>query len=527
MNSRSFLLAQAQVNDRDGDLQGAEILYRGFLAECPDHIEATRALGRLLVRRGDLVAGIAVLHHAADLSPASAEILADLGAALGQAGQERPAQLTLLTALCLNAIAVNPGDIEARFHLGMTLHQAGRTRFAIGAFREAIALCPDFAELHNNLGIFLQSMLRNKEAVTAHRRAVALAPWNAGHHCNLAHAALAAGQLGEGFAEWEWRPLSPPRDFPQPKWDGAAFAGKTLLAHAEQGFGDTLQFCRYLPAAAALGGRVIVECRAPLVSLLARMPGVAQVIPWGEPLPPFDLQIPIPSLAHVLGHDEDQRADHEADHGFSDPPARPAAPHRGDMSRRPYLTADPARIDRWRARAARDGTRRVGLVWAGNAAGRDPLRAIPPDALARLAEIPGIALIGCQRDGADSGGRIGLTEDWGAEIADFDDLAGAIATLDLLISVDTAAAHLAGALGQPVWTLLHAAPDWRWQGGEAAMDGQLDGRGGACRWYPSMRLYRQNQPGDWEGLVGRVATALRHWADGQQTADRMGTIASS
>ncbi|MDR3440793.1 tetratricopeptide repeat protein [Telmatospirillum sp.] len=481
MDFASLVLAQAAENERNGDWTAAELFYRGLLRERPEHPQATLALGLLLRHHGDPTESLLLLKRAAALAPDSPDAAFQLGEALQAAGQHEQAKLALLIAACLRAIAINPNDIETRFHLGLAFHQAGHATEAAQAFRQALALGPNFAELHNNLGICLQTLRRNDEAAVSHRRAVALAPWNAGHHCNLAHALLASGQLREGLAEWEWRTPSPPRDFSQPKWDGAPFPGQTLLAHAEQGYGDTLQFCRFLTQAAERGGRLIVECRAPVAGLLERMAGVAEVVVWGTALPPFDLQITIPSLAHALG---------------ATPTSVPS----------PYLKIDDDRLIRWRRRID-DCRFKVGLVWAGNAAGLDPHRAIPPACLRHLSALPDVALYSLQRDTKDQTALPDSVVNLGSEITDFDDLAAAIGCLDLLISVDTAAAHLAGALGKPVWTLLHAAPDWRWQGGKD-LDDQDSEQGGVTPWYPTMRLYRQQANNDWDEVIVRVATRL-------------------
>jgi len=226
-----------------------------------------------------------------------------------------------------------------------------------------------------------------------------------------------------------------------------------------------LQFCRYIPDAAALGGRVIVETRPPLAGPLSRIEGVAALYAWGAPLPSFDLHLPLPSLARLF--------------------------HRGEAPR-PYLAADPARVEKWRDRiGAANGKKKVGLVWAGNPDGHDKKRAVPFALIEDLiATLPEIAFFGLQREGNDV--CPGLTP-LGAGIADFDDLAGALASLDLLVSVDTAAAHLAGALGREVWVMLHSAADWRWRG----------------KWYARARTYRQDQAGDWRSPLIRVAEDLR------------------
>ncbi len=479
MDYTDLLLTQAAENEKNGDWACAELFYRGLLKDRPLHPAANLGLGTLLLRRGKLAESAAFLDRAVEADPASPEAHMQLGTLWQSQGQAPRALQAFMIAACLQGVKIDPHDLQARFQLAGAFHRADRHRDAVGAYRQALALQPDFPEIHNNLGISLQNLLRSAEAVTAHRRAVALAPANAGHHGNLAHALLAAGRLEEGFAEWEWRTPSPPRDFPQPKWDGAPFAGKVLLAHAEQGYGDTLQFCRYLPLAAGRGGRLVVECRRPLAGLLRRMPGVSEVVEWGQPLPAFDLQIAIPSLPFALGIGGASLS-----------------------ATAPYLETSAEHAAFWHDRLRTAGAAfKVGLVWAGNAAGHDPKRAIPAALLAQLAEIPGVALFSLQRDG--EAGAIAAPNaarpivDLNPVIADFDDLAAVLEGLDLLISVDTAAAHLAGALGKAVWTLLHAAPDWRWLP-EAA----------STPWYPGMRLYRQGAPGDWSGVMARVTDDL-------------------
>jgi tetratricopeptide (TPR) repeat protein len=373
-----------------------------------------------------------------------------------QAGDVQAAMRSYLIATHLQMLLLNPNDAAACFQLGMAFGQAGREDHAQAAFRAALVLQPAHAEACNNLGVL-------SDRAEPLRRAVRLAPQRADYHTNLAHVLLTAGQWAEGFRQWEWRTPSPKRDFAQPRWDGSPFAGKTVLIHAEQGFGDCIQFCRYLPAAAALGGTLIVEMRPPLAGLMSRFEGVSAVVPWGETLPPFDFHLPLPSLANL----------------FQDT-ATPS----------PYLAADPARIALWQERITAPGRKKVGLVWAVNPQAHDQRRAIPFTAIAELVKSrPDIAFFGLQREGQEScEGITGL----GPDITDFDDLAGALASLDLLISVDTAAAHLAGALGYEAWVLLRHSPDWRWRGS----------------WYPRTRLYRQANEGNWSDVLERVKDDL-------------------
>lgn len=373
-----------------------------------------------------------------------------------QAGDEQAALRSYLIATHLQMLQLAP-DAAACFQLGLAF-QAGEEDRAQAAFRAALVLQPAHAEAWANLGVL-------SDGAGPLRRAVRISPGRADYHVNLAHVLLNAGRFAEGFREWEWRAPSPPRAFAQPRWDGSPYPGRTLLVHAEQGFGDCIQFCRYLPLAARLGGRLVVEMRPPLIGPIARLEGVAEVVPWGAALPPFDLQLPLPSLANLF---------------------------HGQNAASPYLAADPARVEAWRGRIEASGRRKIGLVWTGNPQGHDKRRALPfrlVEALVRAC--PGIAFFALQRDGNEScEGLIGL----GPQIGDFDDVAAALASLDLLISVDTAAAHLAGALGHEVWVMLRAGHDWRWRGG----------------WYPRARLYRQETEGDWAGVMAKVAEDLGH-----------------
>jgi tetratricopeptide (TPR) repeat protein len=409
------------------------------------------------------------LRAAVVCQPLKVDLRIELANRLTASGRIDEARLTLLVAACLQFCAVQPDDAQARFQLGRVLNECGDDALAADAYRAVIALAPTMAEAYNNLGISLYNGLALDGAVGTQRRAVSLAPGNGTYHCNLAHSLLAKGALAEGFAAWEWRESIPVRNFSQPKWDGAPFSGQTILAHAEQGYGDTIQFCRYLPALAALGETVVVECRPPLIGLIERMGCVDRIIAWGDSLPSFDQHVPIPSLAHLL-------------------------PESGTLAGAiPYLAADAERLARWRDAFAGAGRLKVGVVWAGNDV--DPKRALSVEELAPLSAVPGVSLFGLQR------GAPALTAapfgNLGDAIEDFDDLAAAICALDMLISVDTAAAHLAGALGRPAWTLLHSAPDWRWLPDATR-----------TAWYPGMRLYRQDRPGVWGPVIERVEKDL-------------------
>jgi hypothetical protein len=255
---------------------------------------------------------------------------------------------------------------------------------------------------------------------------------------------------------------------------GEAAEGRTLLIHAEQGFGDTLLFCRYATLAAARGLRVILQVQQPLVRLLRGVPGVDLVVAQGEALPPFDLHCPMLSMPLALGTT------------LTTMPSFPS-----------YLHADEAKAEAWRTRlaAATGSGQRIGLVWG--ASPQPPPRSVPLARLAPLWDLTGLHFISLQKDGPKPPKELPLT-DFMDEMEDFADSAALIANLDLVISVDTAFVHLAAALGRPVWVLARFNPDWRW----------LDGRDDSP-WYPKLRLYRQPQPGDWDQVVADVARDLR------------------
>jgi hypothetical protein len=330
-------------------------------------------------------------------------------------------------------------------------------------------------------------MGRYEEAMPCLERAIGLRPDLAIIHWNRAIALLLEGRLTEGWAEAEWRFAYTPalrRDFPQPAWDGRSdLAGRTILLHAEQGLGDAIQFCRYAPMVAARGGgdRVVLECQPELAALLTTAPGVAQVVRRGDPLPPFELHCPLLSLPHRFG---------------TTLATIPAAV--------PYLTPDPDKVRAWQSRLAADGPgRKVGLAWAGSPGhANDRQRSCRLSDFAPLANVPGVTFYslqlgptGEQATNPPPGLRL---LDPTADLRNFADTAALVANLDLVISVDTAVVHLAGALAKPTWVLLPFNPDWRW------LRDRED-----SPWYPTMRLFRQSERGNWKSTIERVASELR------------------
>jgi Flp pilus assembly protein TadD len=425
-----------------------------------------------------------LLYRALALEPASAEIHNNLGNVLRSAGRLEGA-----IEAYRSAIALAPGLAEAHFNLGLAILQRGDAAGARQCFRAALQSRPAFADAQLNLGFLLEEDGDNAGAIACYRSAIALEPELVEAHVNLGMQLLLAGRLPEGWREYEWRLRYPEYSGADlaaaaPRWDGAALDGRTILLDAEQGFGDAIQFLRYAPLVAERGARVLVRCAPEFAVLAASAPGVAAIATRGSPLPPFDVYCPLPSLPLVFGTSLDSIPAHV-----------------------PYLRADPALAERWKRRLAGGAAGcRVGLVWASQSKHRTaPDKSLALAALAPLAAVPDLRFYSLQkREAARQAERppAGMQiEDLGEELRDFADTAAVIANLDLVVSVDTAVAHLAGALGRPAWTLLKFAPDWRWL---LARDDSP--------WYPTMRLFRQQKPADWNPTIEEVAVALPRFA---------------
>ncbi len=484
-----------------GRLGEAAAAYRMTVAIKPGYAEAHCNLGTTLSELGELDEAAAALEKAIALKPDLAQAHNNLGIVLQQ--QEKFADAA---ASCRRAIAINPKLAEAHNNLGSALKELGRFDEAIAAHQHALDLKPEFAEAHTNLGNALKDQGRLAEAIAAHRKAIALKPAYAEAHFNLGMALLLFGQYEDGWNEYEWRLktksfASRRRDFPGPLWDGSDLEGKTILLHTEQGFGDAIQFARYVPIVAARGGRVLLECRRTrtLRNLLAGIDGVAALLCDGQELPSFDFHCPVLSLPRVLGT------------SLETIPANV-----------PYLKPDAGKLGAWRARLGGEKKGlKVGLVWAGRPTHKnDHNRSIELGALAPLLMIEGVDFFSLQKGPrATDIEAFGLSErivDLDPHLTDFTDTAAAVSALDLVISVDTAAAHLAGALGRPVWTLLPFVADWRWMVAR-----------GDSPWYPSMRLFRQAKWGEWEPVIEQVREELAKalaCPDGARLSQQIGEV---
>lgn len=424
--------------------------------------EALESYRQALALRPD---DAAALHKRADASEA---MLRDAGP------QARPASAE---ALCIRAHALDALD---------------RPEEALATYQRALALRPEHAEALSNLGNVLCRLGRIDEAIAAFERVQSLRPADAEAHFNSSFAYLAAGDYERGWKEYEWRwealrTRLPSEATGKPLWLGQDdIAGRTVIVYSEQGFGDAIQMARYVPLLAARGAEVAIGCAPVLEQLLRSVAGVRAVFSSKEPPLAFDYHIPIMSLPRAFNT------------------TLASIP-----SQVPYLHAAQPAVEAWRTRLpSAGGQRRIGLVWAGNPKHRrDRARSLPIELLLPLLAEPGCSFVSLQKGDAAAwlakldprGERV---FDYAPELESFADTAALISALDLVISVDTAVAHLAGALGKPVWILLPFAPDSRW------MRDRSD-----SPWYPSARLFRQPAPGDWESVVARVARELTRAAE--------------
>jgi tetratricopeptide (TPR) repeat protein len=387
------------------------------------------------------------------------------------------------------AVARRPDFVEAHYGRGLMLKALDRHEDALAAFDHALALAPDFADAHYAKGLLLHETRRPEEAIVNFDRALRFRSDPVQTLFSRSLSLLLAGRYEEGWPAYECRLKTPEgagdrRGGDAPRWRGEPLESRILYVHCEQALGDTLQFCRYAPLIAP-PARVILEAPAPLARLLASLPGGASVIAHGAPVPAFDLQCSLLSLPSIFATTLE---------------TIPAAI--------PYLAADPAQSARWRERLSQAPGAKVGLVWSGgqrpdqpNAAAIDRRRSVTLDAMAPLAEVAGVTFFSLQKGPPAlqaSAPPAGMTLfDFTDELDDFADTAALVEALDLVISVDTSVAHLAGALGKPVWLLNRFDTCWRW----------LVDRDDSP-WYPTLRQFRQPAPGDWTSVMRSVRDAL-------------------
>ena len=494
-----------------GRVAEAERLCRDILLRDPENAAALRLLGALTGSNGRSHEAVDLLNRCLAIDPNDAAAHTMMGAAL-QALDRKDEALEHFH----RAVALQPGSAQFHYNLGKAQRDAEQFEASVESFRRALAIEPHLPPALNNLGNSLRDLGRLEEAVPLYQRALqiranhpptlhnlglalrglmrldeatrcfdtALA-FDPGHHeCRVSRAMLLLllGDFSRGWREyerrWEISRAFTKRTYPRPFWDGLDPEGRTILLHYEQGFGDTNQFVRYAPLVRARGARVILECQPELCELFETIPGVDEIVTVGDDVPEFDQYRALMSLPMLFGTT------------LQSIPAEV-----------PYLSADPARVASWKAMIPADGLR-VGLVWAGAAGyANDRNRSLSLARLGALGEIPGVHFVGLQKgaaavQGANPPPGMKLM-DVGEKLHDFADTAAVLENLDLVITIDTAAGHLAGALAKPVWLLIPHSPDWRWL---------LDREDSP--WYPTMRLFRQPRIGDWDSVLDRVKREL-------------------
>lgn len=460
---------------RSDDAIGA---YREALSLNPQLAVAHAGIGDVFRRKGEMPQAIAAYQLAIELEPDIAEIHNNLGIALAGNGNPNDAIDSYR-----RAIELEPDFAKAHFNLGNAFRDRDELDEAIASYRRAVENLPDFSQAYSNLGSALKARGDVPAAVRAYDEAIRLSPEYPEPHWNRSLAFLIQGDFERGWAEYEWRHRcsSATNRAATLQWNGEDLEAKTILLHAEGGRGDTIQFVRYVPMVAALGARIVLECQPELCRLVSGLADSITVIPFGQPVPAFDVHCPLMSLPRVFG-------------------TRLETIPR-DV---PYLTPDPSILDKWKAMLGpANGRKRVGLVWAGRPEHQyDRARSMTLCDLAPLAQIEGFDFFSLQKGPASHqtlDPPIGMTlKDHTELLTDFAETAGLVSHLDLVITVDTAVAHLAAALGRPTWVMLAFAPDWRWL---------LDRSDSP--WYPRARLFRQKSIGDWTNVVREVCGDLR------------------
>ncbi len=466
-----------------GQLQSALIAFDVALEMNPGDVGALNGKGNVLKQMDCLAEAESCFREALAVKPGHTAVMNNLAVVRSRQNDFDGAE-----ALYEEALAKHPAFPEALSNLSAVRRFKGDTDGAILCCRKALELRPDFPSALNNLGNALKDAGRLEEAVAAYRDALRIAPGDANVRNNLAMALLALGEFGEGWREYRWRWKSDHlkasfRNLSEPEWQGETGEGGTILIHAEQGFGDTIQFCRYAPLVKERGFKVVMLVPQPLKRLVASLDGVDLVASGPGEIPSFDVQCPTMNLPLAFGTTV-----------ATIPP------------KIPYLSPDAADAARWRERlnGVENGKLKVGLAWAGRSRAQSPdliatdrKRSIAPEMLAPLFAVPGVQCFSLQKEGPNAPETFPLT-DWMADCRDFADTAALIANLDLVIAVDTAVVHLAGALGKPVWLLNRFNSCWRWLT-------DLDD----SPWYPGvLRIFRQQTMGDWEEVIERVHDAL-------------------
>jgi tetratricopeptide (TPR) repeat protein len=453
--------------------------YNKALKINPALYEAYNNIGLILQEQGNLMEAISNYRKVVQIKPDFAMAYFNLGTVF-----QKEKKLDEAITNFKRALQLDPDIDNAHLNLGIALHEKGFPDEALSSYEQAVKQKPDSIDALTNLGIVLQAKQRLVEAISVFRKVLQMKPDDAEAHWNFSITLLLSGNFEAGWMEYEWRQHVKEfekRSFTKPRWNGEDIRARAVLLYAEQGIGDTIQFVRYAPLLAQKGARVFVECQAELVSLLTGVDGVQEVIKRGEVLPEFDMHCSLLSLPYIFNTSLETIP-----------------------SRIPYIQANPSLVAKWGDKVRSDTHLfKVGIAWSGNPKYKhDHLRSCELETFACLANIEGIDYFSLQKrkvaeQATDPLAGLRLI-DFMDEVNDFADTAAIIQNLDLVISVDTAVAHLAGALGKTVWILLPYTPDWRWM---------LDREDSP--WYPTMSLFRQKSPGEWGPVIEKVAEELR------------------
>ena len=505
------LLQDAENALSRGAFGKASSLYRGILGIEPSHISALRQLAAMEVNQGDPAVALEFFERARQLKTDDPDLCHGIATALRLMGRHSDSNMALIATLridpnhgpalydqarrqqqegnheaagytFLKLAKLGSGSYDIFFNCGVSMY---RTHNLIAAERWFHAAAQVDTTAHRpfvNLGMIYRTWGYIPQAIACLEHAVTLAPESVDVHWNLAHALLVSGELTRGFAEYEWRfkrEGQNKRQINLPRWTGESLNGKTILLTLEQGMGDAIQFVRFAEEVAARGGRVIVECHPGLENLLATAPGVSETVKVGADVLEADCYLSIMSLPHVLGTT------------WSNLPAKV-----------PYLSVP----SDTQVRDLRDRRLRVGMAWRGNAKHEnDNWRSLELSALKALREVDGVSFFGLQvgagRTDCDKAPWKGSITDLAAGLKNFEDTAAVVSQMDLVITVDTAMAHLAGALGVSVWVLIPQGNDWRW----------LHGRSDSP-WYPTLRLFRQARNRNWTPIISDMANDLHKLA---------------
>ncbi len=493
-NAPDYHLNLGVVLMAQGRLPDAIAEFRKTVTLQPQHAAGYYNLGLALAQTGQLEVAANALRQAATLNPNSTDVHNNLGSVLGRLNRLPEAEAAFRKSVALqpqNASALNnlglalqklgrldealaafnqaaklkPDYAEYLNNLGMTLGDTGHLEEALATFRQVIALNPNHAQYFYHMGIALEDLNRPQDALAAYQQAITLNPNHPESHMSTGIVRLLLGDLATGWKEYEWRAKCPQipmqRNIPQPQWTGDDPNGKTILLHWEQGLGDTIQFIRYAPLIAARGATVLLKCQPELEILMKTVDGITAIATDEKNLPPFQFHCPLASLPLAFGTT------------LETIPAKI-----------PYVTAPPDRIKAWRNRLdPADSRIRVGLSWAGQPKHRnDRRRSMRLEQFSPLAEVKSARFFSLQKGMAatqSSAPPPGMDfVDWTPDLHNFAETAALITNLDLIICVDTSVAHLAGAMGKPVWLLLPFVPDWRW------MENRTD-----SPWYPTLKSF--------------------------------------